>query len=196
MLGESTPRNGTDTLMEWGHIAVMELDRRESLMDTRIASIRLWHSPAFFVLLYLGAIVLANFSVFWFGKWATVTNAFLFIGLDLTTRDRLHEAWRGRNLVRNMAILIAAGSVLTVALNMAAWRIALASVVAFSCAAMVDTIVYHRTRSINRSNIVSAAVDSLLFPTIAFGGFQPSITIGQWLAKVTGGWLWSLVLHR
>lgn len=149
-----------------------------------------------YIILYLGAIVLANLSVFWFGQWATVVNAFVFIGLDLTTRDRLHEAWRGQHLVRNMALLILAGSLLTLVFNAAAWRIALASVVAFACAAVIDTVVYHRTHSVNRSNIASAAVDSLLFPTIAFGGFLPLVTLGQWTAKVAGGWLWLLILNR
>jgi len=140
--------------------------------------------------------VLANFSVFWFGKWATIANAFLFIGLDLTSRDKLHEAWRGKHLRRNMVLLILTGSAITLALNFAAWRIALASIIAFAVAATVDAIVYHRTRSIMRSNVVSAAFDSLLFPTIAFGGFLPLVTLGQWTAKVAGGWLWSLVLRK
>jgi len=46
------------------------------------------------VSLYLVAIVAANLSVAYFGASASIFNAFLFIGLDLTTRDLLHEQWR------------------------------------------------------------------------------------------------------
>lgn len=150
----------------------------------------------FYVFLYLGAIVAANLLIAHFGPSAAYAVAFLFIGLDLTTRDRLHEAWRGRNLTRNMGLLILTGSALTLALNAAAWRIAAASVVAFAVAATVDTITYHRTRSIMQSNAWSAAFDSLLFPTIAFGSFLPLVTLGQFVAKVLGGFVWSLLLRQ
>jgi hypothetical protein len=52
------------------------------------------------IILYLAAIVAANLSVAHFGPSVAVLNAFLFIGLDLTTRDALHERWRGRNLTQ------------------------------------------------------------------------------------------------
>ena len=45
------------------------------------------------VVIYLGAIVLANFMILWFGPAVSVINAFLLIGLDLSLRDRLHDAW-------------------------------------------------------------------------------------------------------
>ena len=70
-----------------------------------------------YVILYLVAIVLANLSVAHFGPSAAVVNAFIFIGLDLTTRDELHERWHGRNLWLKMACLIAAGSLLSWFLN-------------------------------------------------------------------------------
>lgn len=53
----------------------------------------------FYIMLYLVAIVLANLSVAQFGPSVTILNAFLFIGLDLTARDKLHEVWRGNRLV-------------------------------------------------------------------------------------------------
>lgn len=174
----------------------MELSHAENPTRQGVGSRSAYIDNLAFICLYLGAIVLANFSVLWFGQWATIANAFLFIGLDLTTRDRLHEAWRGKHLRRNMALLILAGSALTLALNFAAWRIALASVVAFAVAAVVDTVTYQRTHSITKSNAWSAAFDSLLFPTIAFGSFLPLVTLGQWLAKVAGGWLWMRILRR
>lgn len=155
-----------------------------------------------YVIMYLSAIVLANLAVVTFGPSVTIVNAFLFIGLDLTARDKLHDAWRGRNLWPKMAGLIASGSVLSWALNKDAGPIALASFVAFGAAAIVDAVVYHLLRDkakilrINGSNAPSAAVDSLIFPTLAFGGFLPGIVIGQFLAKVLGGFIWSLIINK
>jgi hypothetical protein len=155
----------------------------------------------FYVLLYLLAIVLANLSVAAFGPGSAVINAFLFIGLDLTARDRLHDAWKGNRLLARMAALIAAGSILSWLLNRDAGQIALASFIAFASAASVDTLVYHllghypRWLRINGSNIPSAAVDSLIFPTLAFGAFLWPIVLGQFAAKTLGGFVWSLVLR-
>src|SRR5262245_19290459 len=97
---------------------------------------------------YLAAIIAANLSIAHWGPKAAVYNAFLFIGLDLVSRDRLHDLWRG-HLIRNMAALIAAGSGLSYLMGI--WlgtgpfvaRIALASMVAFGVAASADAIVYH-----------------------------------------------------
>jgi len=47
---------------------------------------------------------------------------------------------------------------------------------------------------VNGSNVVSAAVDSVVFPTLAFGSFLPWVILGQFLAKVAGGAVWSLIL--
>ena len=58
---------------------------------------------------YLVAIVPANLSVAR-GASVAIVNAFLFIALDLTSRDALHSAWRGRSLAWRMAALIATGS--------------------------------------------------------------------------------------
>jgi hypothetical protein len=155
-----------------------------------------------YICLYLGAIILANLSVAAFGPGVTIVNAFLFIGLDLTSRDQLHEAWRGHGLLPKMAALIAAGSLVSWLLNRAAGQVALASFVAFAAAASVDTLVYQllgrypRWLRINGSNIPSAAVDSLIFPTLAFGSFLWTIVLGQFLAKTLGGFLWSLLFRR
>ena len=157
-----------------------------------------------YVILYLVAIVLANLSVTYFmGTFPeiTIVNAFLFIGLDLTARDQLHEAWRDNHLVPKMAALIAAGSLLSWLLNRNAGPVALASFVAFAAAATVDTISYQllgsypRWLRINGSNVPSAAVDSIVFPTLAFGSFLWTIVLGQFLAKTLGGFLWSLLFR-
>jgi hypothetical protein len=154
------------------------------------------------VLAYLFAMVAANLSVATFGPWVSPINSFLFIGLDLSLRDRLHDSWRGRGLWHRMGALIASAGVLSYALNPAAGRIAVASVVAFVCAALMDAAVYHWLRArtylqrSNGSNVAGAAVDSLLFPTIAFGGFLPGIVALQFAAKTCGGFFWSLVLNK
>lgn len=155
-----------------------------------------------YVAMYLLAIVIANLLVAQFGPGISVLNSFLFVGLDLTARDRLHDAWHGNGLVWKMAALIATGSLLSWALNQNAAQIALASFVAFAAAAVVDTMAYHLLRHrvwwqrANGSNVLSAAVDSVLFPTIAFGAFLPVIVLGQFAAKVLGGAVWAWILGR
>lgn len=154
-----------------------------------------------YVILYLVAIVLANLSVSALGPSVVIINAFLFIGLDLTARDQLHEVWRGNRLLPKMAALIASGSILSWLLNRDAGSIALASFIAFASAATVDTVVYHlmgkypRWLRINGSNIPSALVDSIIFPTLAFGSFLWPIILGQFAAKTLGGFVWSLVFR-
>lgn len=152
--------------------------------------------------MYLGAIVAANLTVTWLGAWVTPLTAFAFIGLDLVARDRLHEQWDGDRLWLRMLGLIGAGSLLSWALSGAAGRVALASFVAFLGAGIVDTLAYHVLRRrrrlvrMNGSNVPSALADSFLFPTLAFGAWLPWVIGGQFLAKVGGGFLWSLLLGR
>jgi uncharacterized PurR-regulated membrane protein YhhQ (DUF165 family) len=152
--------------------------------------------------MYLIAIIAANLLVAEFGPSVAIANAFLFIGLDLTARDRLHEAWRGRGLAWKMGALIAAGSVLSYALNRNAGQIALASFVAFAVSATLDTVVYSALGKraylvrVNGSNVVSAAADSVLFPALAFGfPLLWLVMLGQFVAKVAGGFLWAYVLR-
>lgn len=151
------------------------------------------------VTLYLSAIVIANLSVAMYGPSVAIFNAFLFIGLDLTTRDKLHESWRGPWLPVYMGALIAAGSLLSWFLNANTGPIALASFVAFGASQIADALVYSALKNrpkwqkINGSNIISAGVDSLVFPYLAFGGWLPMIVVGQFAAKTIGGALWSVV---
>ena len=154
------------------------------------------------VIIYLTAIVAANLLVATFGPAISVMNAFLFIGLDLTCRDRLHEQWHGRYLWWKMALLIGAGSLLSWLLNASAGPIALASLVAFAASGTADALCYHLLREraylvkVNGSNIVSAGVDSVIFPALAFGWpLVWLVVIGQFIAKVAGGAIWSVLLH-
>lgn len=154
----------------------------------------------FLVAAYLASVVIANLVITELGPNATLITAFLFIGLDLTSRDALHEAWRRKRLVRKMTILILAGSLFSFALNRNSGPIALASFVAFAAAGVTDAVCYHLLREkiwlikVNGSNVVSALVDSLIFPTLAFSAFLPGIVAGQFLAKVAGGFVWSMAL--
>ena len=162
-----------------------------------------------YVVLYLVAIVAANLAVTQWGPSVAVICAFLFIGLDLTMRDRLHLAWHRQGLAWKMGLLIGAGSLVSWILNREAERVAMASCIAFACTGLVDTLVFswlgaRRSRRLRRwvvrvnlSNLVSAGVDSLVFPALAFGfPFLWPVMLGQFLAKVTGGAVWCAVITR
>lgn len=148
---------------------------------------------------YAASIIAANLLVAEYGPGVTIINAFALIGLDLVLRDYLHDAWHDHRL-RNMAVLIAGTGAASYAVNPATGRIALASCIAFTAAALVDWGVYTLAQRkpwlvrSNASNVAGAAVDSLLFPTIAFGGLLWPIVIGQFLAKTLGGAAWSLLI--
>ena len=149
------------------------------------------------ILIYAAAMTLANLSVAAFGPAISPLNAFVLIGLDLALRDWLHirlKAWQ------MLALIVAAGA-LTYLLNPAAGKIAVASSAAFTSAALVDWATFARLRGswlfrANGSNVAGAAVDSLIFPTLAFGALMPHIVALQFLAKVAGGAVWAWVLAR
>ena len=149
------------------------------------------------ILIYAAAMTLANLSVAHFGPAISPVNAFVLISLDLALRDWLHvrlKAWQ-------MLALIVAAGVLSYALNPAAGKIAVASSAAFTAAALVDWLTFARLRGswlfrANGSNVAGAAVDSLIFPTLAFGALMPHIVLLQFVAKVLGGSLWAALLAR
>lgn len=155
-----------------------------------------------YVAIYLAALVIANLLVAKLGPWFSPINSFVLIGLDLSLRDKLHDAWQGENLAIKIGCLIVAAGLISYLLNPAAGTIALASVVAFCAAMAADSIVYQLLRRqgwmtrANGSNMAGAIVDSLIFPTIAFGSFVPQRVALQFVAKVFGGAVWSLVLRK
>lgn len=151
----------------------------------------------FLSLIYIMAICAANFSVNTFGPAVTPVNALLFIGLDFVIRDKLHE----RVGVLRMLFLITVAGCISYLLNPATDMIAVASVAAFSLAAVTDATIYQLlirkswlVKS-NGSNIAASAVDSLVFPFIAFGIFIPWVVAGQFISKVLGGAVWSWLLR-
>lgn len=146
---------------------------------------------------YVLAICCANFSVHVFGPAITPVNAFLLIGLDFVIRDKLHERV---GILKMMLLIIFAGAI-SFAINPATDLIAIASVSAFALASLTDAGVYQLlikrpwlVKS-NGSNIASSAVDSVIFPLIAFGAFMPWVVAGQFIAKVFGGAMWAWLLR-
>lgn len=149
------------------------------------------------ILIYAAAMTLANLSVAAFGPAISPVNAFVLIGLDLALRDWLHVRLRAWQM---LALILAAGG-LTLLLNPAAGKIALASSVAFTVAALADWAAFARLRGswlfrANGSNVAGAAVDSLVFPTLAFGVLMPHIVLLQFVAKVAGGAMWAWAISR
>lgn len=149
------------------------------------------------VAMYAVAMIAANLTVAAFGPAVTPINAFFLIGLDLALRDWLHirlKTWQ-------MGALISATGALTYLLNPAAGIIAVASAVAFTAAAVVDWSVFAKVQGAwlkraNVSNVAGAAVDSLVFPTIAFGALMPHIVAMQFIAKVAGGAVWAWAISK
>jgi hypothetical protein len=152
------------------------------------------------VALFLTAIVVANLTLTHWGPSAIIPNAFFLIGLDLITRDRIADL-TGTKRWRFMLPLIAAGGLLSYYLNADAARIALASVVAFSLAELGEAVVYHFLRKrpwverAPKAAIVGAAIDSVLFITIAFG-FDASTSFAQFAAKLAGAVVWTYAIAR
>jgi uncharacterized PurR-regulated membrane protein YhhQ (DUF165 family) len=146
---------------------------------------------------YASAIIGANLLVATFGPAITPINAFVLIGLDLALRDWLHlrlSPWR-------MALLILATGGVSYLLNPTAGAIAVASATSFIIAALADWWVFAKLqgswqRRANISNVCGAGVDSLLFPTLAFGVLMPEIVLAQFVAKTLGGALWTWGLHH
>lgn len=154
------------------------------------------------VALYIVALVAANLLVATFGAAFSIVNAFVLIGLDLSLRDKLHEQWQGENLVMKMGGLIVGASAISFLLNPATGQIAIASMVAFAVAMAADATVYQWLKDkewfvkANGSNAAGALTDSIIFPTIAFGGLLLPIVAGQFIAKLAGGFIWSVVINK
>lgn len=150
-----------------------------------------------FALIYILAIVLANLSVAHFGPSVTPINAFLFIGLDLALRNWLGMAYSPQKMLGLIAVSAGASYVL----NPATGQIAIASMVAFTSAALVDwatfrTIPGQWFKRCMGGVAAGALVDSLVFPTVAFGSFMPEIVAMQFAAKVCGGAVFALLISR
>ena len=151
-----------------------------------------------YAVIYISALVAANLLVSFIGPWFSVVNSFVLIGLDLTLRDKLHDKWDG-NPLKIGALIAVAGSI-SYLLNPASGQIAIASVVAFCLSMVSDSFVYQKLKAqswekrTTGSNLAGAAVDSITFPTIAFGGLMPEIVAMQFVSKVVGGFIWTKII--
>jgi uncharacterized PurR-regulated membrane protein YhhQ (DUF165 family) len=150
-----------------------------------------------FVGIYASAIIIANLLVAKFGPSVTPINSFFLIGLDLALRNFLSfkmTQWQ-------MALMIIGTGLLSYFVNPAAGIIAVASSTAFILAALADWITFNAVSGqwLKRNlagNSVGAFVDSIVFPTIAFGNLMPVIVLAQFMAKVTGGTIWGYLINR
>jgi hypothetical protein len=145
---------------------------------------------------YALAMIAANLIVAWLGPWVSPINSFFLIGLDLALRDKLHMKLKPLQMFQ----LILITGVITFLLNPAISKIAIASSVSFMAASLVDWGVFRAVpgtwiRKSLWSNTAGASVDSVLFPTIAFGAFLPHIVALQFIAKTTGGAAWAYLLR-
>jgi uncharacterized PurR-regulated membrane protein YhhQ (DUF165 family) len=154
-------------------------------------------TTAFALALYAAVLVAANMIIGAFGPMATGIVAFFLIGFDLTLRDWLQLRLR----TWQMFLLIGGSGCITYLLDRAAGDIAVASAASFALAGMADWFVFSRLRGswlrrANLSNIAGSAVDSLVFPTLAFGSLMPLVVLMQFGAKLAGGALWSMVFNK
>lgn len=149
----------------------------------------------------MSAIIIANLLTAKYGIAISIFNSFWLIGLDLSTRDKLHELWGKRGLVWKMGLLIFVGSTISWILNKDAGNIAKASFLAFASASAIDALIYHFLKGkpyllkSNGSNVFGSLADSFVFPTVAFGGIMLDVTLAQFIAKIAGGALWSGIIY-
>lgn len=153
------------------------------------------------VVAYLAAIVIANLTLTRWGPSAIIPNAFFLIGLDLITRDRLSDFW-GTTRWRKMGLLIAVGGMLSYWVNRDAAQIAVASTISFAVAEGAEALAYHVLRRQRwadrapRAALLGAAIDSIVFPTLAFGTFVFATSFAQFAAKLAGAVVWTWVIGR
>lgn len=152
----------------------------------------------FLIFIYVSAIVLANQLVFMIGPWWSIVNSVLLIGLDFILRDKIHE----KIGLRKVILLSVIAGLVSFFVNPEIGSIAIASSISFVLASIGDGVIYQSLINrkwivkSNSSNVVASAIDSSVFPFIAFGAFMPAIMIGQFMAKVVGGIMWSLIIGK
>lgn len=164
-----------------------------------------------FSLLYLIAVVIANLAFAHFMQGDDTQQlliadgiiCFFMIGFDMAIRDKLHDAWHHKGLFWKMPLLILSGSVVSYLINHDSQTVAIASFTAFAAAGFTDFLVYHVLRNhphwqrVNGSNLLSAAVDSFVFPLMTFGWpLQWNFFTVEFFTKVLGGLLWFYIIVR
>lgn len=149
-------------------------------------------------LAYVFVICVANQLAYYLGPMITPVNSFFLIGFDMVIRDKLHDRLGFKKI---LALCLAAGAI-SLLINPSSKMIAYASVTALCASSLTDSIVYQILIKkkwfikSNSSNIASSLVDSIVFPLIAFYSMNPIIILSQFAAKVSGGFLWSLLIGK
>lgn len=147
---------------------------------------------------YLAAVVGANLLVSHFGPSSTPYVAFGVIAAVLIFRDQFADLTGPQRAVQQ-GVLILAGAALTWFVNRSASIIAEASVISFIASESLEGVLYFLMRRLPwvqrapRSGMAGAAVDSVLFISIAFG-FSLPLVVAQFFAKGFGAYVWSEVI--
>ena len=161
-----------------------------------------WTRLALLSVLYIAAVVAANLLVKHYGPQAAPAIAFVAVAAVLIFRDQFADLVGSRTRSQVLqAGLIALGALATYLINENAATIAKASVIAFAASELTEQAVYLGLR--NRpwmerapwAAVPAAAVDSVLFITIAFS-FNFWIIAAQFGCKVGGAYLWANAIDR
>lgn len=149
---------------------------------------------------YLISIVFGNLIVHYLGRWGVLITSFIFIPFDFVIRCYIHEIFRGRRLYTVLFSVISLGALCTYIINAGAGSVALGSVIGFTVAGIVGSVVYqsliHKKAfyKVNGSDIASLIADSIVFQLVAFGSLVWAVTTGQIIVKILGGLMWYYVL--
>lgn len=149
---------------------------------------------------YLISIVLGNLIVYHLGRWGVLITSFVFIPFDFVIRCYIHEVFRGRRLYTVLFSVISLGAICTYIINVGAGSVALGSVLGFTVAGIVGSIVYqvliHKKAfyKVNGSDIAALIADSVVFQIVAFGSLVWAVTTGQIVVKILGGLMWYYIL--
>lgn len=146
-----------------------------------------------FVLLY----VAANLSVAYFGVWSTPINALVIISADMVIRDKIQHNF---GFWYSMLACFVAG-IATVIIDPSAGMIAVASVSSVILAGTGSAITFKLKRGDFYSksipaNTVSAAIDSIVFPMIAFGSVMIDVSLAQFAAKTVGAFIIIAIMRK
>lgn len=154
------------------------------------------------IIVYVGAVVLANFLVLHYGQVGLLFSSLLLIPFDFVLRCYFHEQWKGVSLVWRLGLLVGAASLTTYLINHATKNIALGSASGFVVANIFAGLYYQafikksNFVKVNGSDVVAIVVDSITFQLIAFGSINVMVMVGQMVIKALGGLMWYLILFR
>jgi uncharacterized PurR-regulated membrane protein YhhQ (DUF165 family) len=151
---------------------------------------------------YLLAFILSNLIVLKFGSYGLIFTALFLIPFDFVMRCIFHETWSGMTLIKNMGLLVASASIITILINYNSLPIAMASMFGFIAAQIGAGLFYQKFIKssqfikVNGSDFIGILLDSVVFQLVAFSVINPSITISQVLLKIVGGLFWYWILFK